>query len=116
MKFQSKLIKMTLLSVAFVIMSFSAVRAQDEYSFKVYNDTDYTIKKLFVAEAGQKTWKYFDIGKGIKPGVTTTIVWDESTNDEGCIQWFKAEYVDGVQSKPAKFDFCQDDLTLTFSR
>lgn len=115
MKFQSKFIRMALLSMAFVLMSFSASYAQ-EYSFKVYNDTDYTIKKLFVAEPGQKSWKYFDIGKGIKPGVTTTIVWDESTNDESCIQWFKAEYVDGVQSKPAKFDFCQDDLTLTFSR
>jgi len=40
MNFQSKFIRMSLLSLAFVLMSFSVSYAQDsEYSFKVYNKT-----------------------------------------------------------------------------
>lgn len=115
MNFQSKLVKMTLLTVAFIFLSFTAANAQsdDEYSFKVTNNTDMTIKKLLVAEPGKK-YAYFDIGKGIKPGETVTLVWDKSTNNQGCVQWFKAVYEDGTESKPATFDFCEDELELIF--
>lgn len=113
MKFQSKFIRIALLCAAFVLMNFSVSYAQ-EFTFKVKNNTRITIKKLLVAEPGAKKWSYFDIGAGIKPGQTMTLVWDESTNDEQCVQWFKAVYADGVESKPAKFDFCEDALELVF--
>ncbi len=115
MKFQSKLFKTAILSIAFMLLSFTAVNAQksDEYSFKVTNNTDSTIKKLLVAEAGKK-YGYFDIGKGIEPGKTVTLVWDKSTNNQACVQYFKAVYADGTESEPAKFDFCEDELELVF--
>ncbi len=117
MKFQSKFVKMTLLSIAFIILSFTAVNAQssDQYSFKVTNNTKTTIKKLLVAEAGKK-YGYFDIGKGIPPGKTVTLVWDKSTNNQACVQYFKAVYSDGVESEAAEFDFCEDELELVFDR
>jgi hypothetical protein len=115
MNLQSKFFKTALLSFAFIILSFAAVKAQssDEYSFKVTNNTDSTIKKLLVAEAGKK-YGYFDIGKGIAPGKTVTLVWDKSTNNQNCVQYFKAVYEDGSESEPAKFDFCEEELELVF--
>lgn len=115
MNFQSKLLKTALLSIAFIFLSFTAVNAQssDEFSFKVTNNTDTTIKKLLVAEAGKK-YNYFDIGKGIAPGKTVLLVWDKSTNNQACVQYFKAVYADGSESEPAKFDFCEDELELVF--
>lgn len=112
---QSKFLKTALLSFAFIVLSFTAINAQtsEEYSFKVTNNTDVAIKKLLVAEAGKK-YGYFDIGKGIPPGKTVTLVWDKSTNNENCIQYFKAVYADGTESEPAKFDFCEDELELVF--
>ena len=117
MNFQSKFIRTALLSFALILLSFTISNAQsdNEYSFKVKNNTKTTIKKLLVAEPGGK-WKYFEIGAGIAPGKTVTLVWDESTNDEECVQWFKAVYADGVESEAAKFNFCEDDLELVFDR
>jgi hypothetical protein len=115
MNFQTRFVKMTLLSIAFIVLSFTAANAQssDEYSFKVTNNTDMTIKKLLVAEPNKK-YGYFDIGKGIPPGKTVTLVWDKSTNNQGCVQWFKAVYSDGTESEAATFDFCEDQLELVF--
>ncbi len=116
MKFHRNLVGMALLSIAFVLMSFSISYAQDSnFSFKVKNNTRITIKKLLVAEPGAKKWRFFDIGAGIAPGKTMSLVWDESTNDEQCEQWFKAVYGDGTESEPAKFDFCEEDLVLIFN-
>ena len=107
---------MSILTVAFVLLSFTASYAQDsDYSFKVYNRTDAKITKLLVAEPGAKQYKYFDIGKGIAPGKSMTLVWDQSTDDENCVQWFKAVYADGTESKPVKIDFCEENLELEFT-
>ena len=115
MNFQSKFIRMSLLSLAFVLMSFSVSYAQDsEYSFKVYNKTNSTIKKLFVAEPGNK-YKYFDIGSGIAPGKSMTLVWSKSTDNEACVQWVKAVYADKTESQPVKFDFCEENLEMEFT-
>ena len=112
---KSKFLKTALLSIAFIILSITAAHAQksEEFSFKVTNNTDTKIKKLLVAEAGKK-YGYFDIGAGIAPGKTVTLVWDKSTNSENCVQYFKAIYADGSESEPAKFDFCEDELELVF--
>lgn len=115
MRLQYKFIKMSLLSLAFILMTFSVGNAQEEYSFRVKNNTRVKITKLLVAEPGQKKWKYFDIGAGIGAGKTVTLIWDESTNDEECTQWFKAVYADGTESEPGKYDFCEDDLELVFN-
>jgi hypothetical protein len=115
MNFQTTLLKKAILSLAFIILSLTAANAQssEEFSFKVTNNTNSTIKKLLVAEAGKK-YGYFDIGAGIAPGKTVTLVWDKSTNNENCVQYFKAVYADGSESEPAKFDFCEDELELVF--
>jgi hypothetical protein len=116
MNFQSKFLKTALLSIAFILLSFTAAKAQDsEFSFKVTNNTKYTIKKLLVAEAGKK-YKYFDIGTGVAPGKTVTLIWSKATDNEDCEQWFKAVYSDGVESEAAMFDFCEEDIHLVFDR
>ena len=92
-----------------------AARAEDDnsYSFKVKNTTDELITKILVSEDGEK-YGYFDIGSGIKPGETMTLVWDKSTNSGSCHQWFKAVWESGKEGKPVKFDFCEKDLQLEF--
>ena len=69
--------------------------------------------KILVSEDGEK-YGFFDIGKGIKPGETMTLVWDKSTNSGSCHQWFKAVWESGEEGKPVKFDFCEKDLELEF--
>lgn len=81
--------------------------------FKVHNNTKEKIIKLLVSEDG-KTYGFFDIGDGIKPGETETVSWDKSTNGQLCHQWFKAVWASGVEGKPVKFDFCEKDLKLEF--
>ena len=116
MNFQSKFLKTALLSFAFILLSFSASSAQDsEWSFKVTNKTRTTIKRLLVAEPN-KTYKDFDIGKGIRPGETATLIWNSATDNESCKQWFKAVYSDGVETEAAYVDFCEEDVHLDFNR
>lgn len=116
MNFQSKFLRTALLSFAFILLTFTVSNAQDsEWSFKVTNNTKYTIKKLYAAEAGAK-YKYFDIGAGIPPGKTITIVWNKKTDSEDCNQYFKAVYSDGVETEEAEFDFCEENVHLVFDR
>lgn len=105
------LVGCTLLATTFVPL---AARADDDnYSFKVKNTTKELITKILVSEDGEK-YGYFDIGKGIKPGETMTLVWDKSTNSSSCHQWFKAVWESGEEGKPVKFDFCEKGLELEF--
>ncbi len=90
-----------------------ATAADDQYSFKVHNTTKEKITKLLASEDGKK-YGFFDIGEGIDAGDTVTLNWSKSTNDSGCKWFFKAEFTDGEESKPVKFDFCEDDLELEF--
>jgi len=110
-----KTLKMTSLffMAALLTTAINAQASESEYSFKVHNTTRSTIKKLLVSENG-KSWSEFDVGRGIGPGQSETMVWDSSTNNEGCKQSVKAVYSDGAESEPAKFDFCEKDLELEF--
>ncbi|HEV2804462.1 MAG TPA: hypothetical protein VGW57_05950 [Chthoniobacterales bacterium] len=90
-----------------------ALSEEGDYSFKVKNTTDELITKILVSEDGEK-YGFFDIGKGIKPGETMTLVWDKSTNSSSCHQWFKAVWESGKEGKPVKFDFCEKGLELEF--
>ncbi|HMG05754.1 MAG TPA: hypothetical protein VK581_09850 [Chthoniobacterales bacterium] len=114
MKLQNRLSKAVVLASAFLVVAFCspALRA-DDYSFKVHNNTKEVITKLLVSEDGEK-YGFFDIGDGIKPGETETLVWDKSTNSQSCHQWFKAVWASGEEGKPVKFDFCETGLTLEF--
>ena len=108
--------KMLLAGCALLVVTIvppTALGADDEYSFKVKNTTDELITKILVSEDGEK-YGYFDIGKGIKPGETMTLVWDKSTNSSSCHQWFKAVWESGKEGKPVKFDFCEKGLELEF--
>lgn len=109
-----KLIRLALAIVVCTIMSgMAAVNAYAEYSFKVYNGTDETIKKIHVSE-NKKSWGFFKIGSGIKPGANVNLVWDPSTDDGPCKYWIKAVFADKSESEPTKFDFCEDDLVIEF--
>ena len=114
MKLQIK--RATALACTVLLLTFIpnfARGADSDYSFKVHNNTKETITKLLVSEDGD-TYGYFDIGDGIEPGETETIVWDKSANGESCHQWFKAVWESGKEGKPVKFDFCEKGLTLEF--
>ena len=119
MKFQDRFKKVTLLIFALVMMSFAlnyayAHKASTvEYTYKVHNKSRSTITALLASEDG-KTYGAFDIGKGIAPGQTVTLVWDKSTDEGNCEQWIKAKFADGGVSPAAKFDFCEKDLVLEF--
>jgi hypothetical protein len=114
MKLQNRLTKAALLASALLVIAFfSPVVRGEDYSFKVHNNTEETIAKLLVSEDG-KTYGFFDIGDGIKPGDTETLVWDKETSSQSCHQWFKAVWESGEEGKPVKFNFCEKDLTLEF--
>lgn len=96
-----------------LISSNTASAGESEYSFTVRNNTRTKMTKLLVSE-DKKDWGYFDIGKGIAPGEEEKLVWDSSTNSEGCDQYVKAAYADGTESEEAKFNFCEANLELEF--
>ncbi len=103
--------KFVALAVAMLLLAIPAFA--DEYSFKVTNNTDTKITKILVSEDGEE-YGYFDIGKGIAPGKTVTLVWDSSTNGESCEQYFKAVFANGEESEAQVFDFCESDVALEF--
>ena len=67
-----------------------------------------------VSEDGKK-WGDFDIGTGIKAGATDELVWDKSTDNGNCEQYFKVQFADGEWSESVKFDFCEKGLILEFN-
>ncbi len=114
MSIQSQLFRSAL---AFCLLgaSVQVFSADSQWHFKVTNDTKTPIIKLEVSE-NKKDWGDFDIGKGIKPGVTDTMVWDASTDSEDCNQWIRAKFADGSTSDASKLDFCKDlDDPIVFS-
>lgn len=100
--------------IVFVILASMSFSASAEYSFEVANNTDSDIVGLVVSEDGE-TWGKFNIGKGIKAGTTTKLVWDSSTDDSGCEWYFMAGFADGSDSEVTSFDFCEEDLVLEFN-
>lgn len=111
-----KSIGLGLMTIAFGIAGNGLVAGTTlaaEFSFTATNTTKTKITEILVSE-NKKDWGYFDIGSGIKPGSTSNLVWDQSTNSEGCSQWVKASYADGSESEPAKFDFCENGLEIDF--
>lgn len=115
MRVYNKVSKSIMLAVAFVLVT-SAVgfsRTAVEYKFKVHNNSGQTIKQILVSEDGKK-YGYFDIGSGIRAGATVELVWDKSTDEGNCEQYFKAVFADGEESEAVAFDFCEKGLTLEF--
>ena len=107
--------KSLMLAVALILMSGTlSVARTPEYKFKVHNNTKSVIKKLQVSE-DKKEWGYFDIGSGIGAGQTVELVWDKSTDNGACENWFKVLFADGEWSDAVKFNFCEKDLVLEFN-
>ena len=101
-------------AIAFVMIAIASLNAADgNFSFKVKHTTKDTITKL-LASTDDKDYGNFDIGKGIKPGETITLVWDKSTDKSDCEWFFKAVFADGEESEAVSFDFCEEDLELEF--
>lgn len=98
-------------TAAVVLMSVPAFA--DEYKFTVTNNTDTKIIKILVSQDGEE-YGFFNIGNGIAPGKTVTLVWDQSTNGESCDQHFKAVFAGGEESEPQEFDFCEDEVAIEF--
>lgn len=107
--------KALMIGLALVLMSATLSFAKtNDYKFKVHNNTKQAIKQLFVSVDGKK-WGEFDIGNGIRAGATVELVWDKSTDNEPCEQYFKVKFADGEESDSVKFDFCEKDLVLEFN-
>jgi hypothetical protein len=100
-------------AIAAAVVLLSVPAFADDYKFKVSNNTDTKITKILVSEDGEE-YGFFNIGNGIPAGKTVTLVWDSSTNSEGCEQYFKAVFSNGEESEAQKFDFCEEDVTLEF--
>ena len=98
-------------AAAVALMSVSAFA--EDYSFKVSNNTDTKITKILVSEDGEE-YGFFNIGSGINPGKTVTLVWHSSTEGENCEQYFKAVFSNGEESEPQKFDFCEEEVAIEF--
>lgn len=112
MNLRNNVRKALLLLFALLLLSAPLGAAEpQEYSFRVRNIGKNRVLNLFVSENG-KDWGHFDIGDGIAPGETRIIQWDKSTNNQSCIQYFKAAFDDGAESPAKKFDFCDKDLTI----
>ena len=115
MRFNGNSGKALLLATALILMSGTLSFARpNDYKFKVHNNTKQAIKKLQVSEDGKK-WGFFDIGSGIGAGETVELVWDKSTDNDSCEQYFKVQFADGDWSEPVKFDFCEKGLVLEFN-
>ena len=115
MRVNSNVGKILMLAIALVLMSGTLSFAKsEEYKFKVHNNTKQDIKKLQVS-IDKKTWGDFDIGSGIKAGATDELVWDKSTGNEPCEQYFKVQFADKEWSEAVKFDFCEKGLILEFN-
>ena len=84
-----------------------------QVTFKVKNENVQMITGLLASEDGKKFLE-FDIGKGINVGETKTIAWDKSTNKMGCDWYIKAVYADKSVGEAVKFDFCEEDLLISF--
>lgn len=104
-------LKHLIIAAAVALMSVPAFA--EDYSFKVTNNTDTKIVKILVSEDGEE-YGYFDIGSGINPGKTVTLVWHSSTDGESCEQYFKAVFANKEESEPQQFDFCEEDVALEF--
>ena len=115
MRVNSNFGKVLMLAIALVLMSATLSFAKSyEYKFKVHNNTKQDIKKLQVSIDGKK-WGDFDIGSGIKAGATDELVWDKTTDNEPCEEYFKVQFADGEWSEAVKFDFCEKGLILEFN-
>jgi hypothetical protein len=106
-----KLKSLVIATAAVVLMSVPAFAK--EYSFKVTNNTDTKIAKILVSEDDEE-YGFFNIGNGIAPGKTVTLVWHSSTDGESCEQFFKAVFSNDEESEPQKFDFCEDEVEIEF--
>jgi len=117
MRVYSNFGKVVMLATALLMLSFtlSFAKPHVEYKFKIHNNTKVAIKKIQVSDDGKK-WGVFDIGDGIAAGATEEMVWDKSTDNGACEWWFKATWSDGEVSEAAKFDFCEKDLVIEFSK
>jgi hypothetical protein len=111
MRIQKMSVRVVLLALILATFSFSVFA--DEYQFKVTNNTNQAIKKILVSEDGEE-YGFFNIGAGIAPGKTVTLVWDSSTNGESCEQYFKAVFANGEESEASQFDFCESEVALEF--
>lgn len=106
--------RVALLSLA-VALPAVAGAAAGQWHFVVKNATESKITKLEVSE-DKSTWGNFDVGSGIAAGETATMIWDSSTDNEGCEQWIRAKFADGSTSAASKQDFCEDlDDPIEFS-
>lgn len=79
-----------------------------DYEFDVTNSTSQKITAMQAAPQGTNRWIDLNVGAGIKPGVTVTMVWGQHTLATDCNWQLKARYANGKESKLLPFNFCKD--------
>jgi hypothetical protein len=100
-------LRLAALTFALTVSASAALAEDDAYYFYVKNASNMDIVKLQVSVDKVK-WGAFQLDEGIVADTTSKLVWDESTNDEDCEQWIRAQFADGSMSEAAKYDFCND--------
>ena len=113
MKFQGRARRVVLLILTLSFTSAAAGRASapEEYSFRIYNNTERVITKIFVSEDGDD-YRLFDIGEGIIPSTAAELIWTETTRLTGCRQYFRALFDDDSLSEAVRLDFCEPGVVL----
>ncbi len=95
------------LPVTLVLAASPLLAKESQWYFNVANKSSSKITALEVSEDG-KAWGGFDIGKGIAPGATVKLIWDASTDSEGCEQAIRAKFADGSMSEASEQNFCEN--------
>jgi hypothetical protein len=101
--------------LAAALLGSVATASAEQWYFYVQNDSSQAITGLYTSENGS-SWGRFNLGSGIASGKKAKLVWNRSTNNQGCNQYVKAVFADGSDFKTDKMNFCEDlDDPIVFS-
>ena len=96
----------TLLFIA-IFAGFTTALLAREIQFDVTNETAQKITTLTALEKGANRRIPLFVGKGIKPGITATVVWATFAEEGDCLWTVQAKFENGTLSKPVAVDFCK---------
>jgi hypothetical protein len=117
MKLHRKCLNTTLLGAALVMISSLASDGQERsLTFSVFNKSPSKIVKVMVSPWGdpdRASWHALKIGKGIEPGDTKILKWDDQEYDQPCDERVVGYFPDGGQTKIVRANLCKADAQVS---